>query len=42
MRINFATTQEPVFWSTLQRLCAEQAFHYNGRQQNPNVNARVQ
>jgi DNA-binding transcriptional MocR family regulator len=24
MRINFATTQEPVFWSTLQRLCAEQ------------------
>ena len=24
MRINFATTQEPLFWSTLQRLCAEQ------------------
>ncbi len=24
MRINFATTQEPVFWATLQRLCAEQ------------------
>jgi DNA-binding transcriptional MocR family regulator len=24
MRINFATTQEPVFWNTLQRLCAEQ------------------
>jgi DNA-binding transcriptional MocR family regulator len=24
MRINFATTQEPVFWTTLQRLCAEQ------------------
>ena len=24
MRINFATTQEPVFWETLQRLCAEQ------------------
>ena len=23
MRINFATTQEPVFWGTLQRLCAE-------------------
>ncbi|RFO94964.1 PLP-dependent aminotransferase family protein [Rhodoferax lacus] len=23
MRINFATTQEPLFWSTLQRLCAE-------------------
>ena len=22
MRINFATTQEPLFWSTLQRLCA--------------------
>ena len=25
MRINFATTQEPRFWRTLQRLCAEQA-----------------
>jgi DNA-binding transcriptional MocR family regulator len=24
MRINFATTQEPVFWDTLRRLCAEQ------------------
>jgi len=24
MRINFATTQEPVLWETLQRLCAEQ------------------
>jgi DNA-binding transcriptional MocR family regulator len=24
MRINFATTLEPVFWETLQRLCAEQ------------------
>jgi DNA-binding transcriptional MocR family regulator len=24
MRINFATTQEPVFWSLLQRLCAQQ------------------
>ena len=24
MRINFATTQEPLFWSTLRRLCAEQ------------------
>ncbi len=24
MRINFATTQEPLFWRTLQRLCAEQ------------------
>ncbi len=24
MRINFATTQEPLFWSTLQRLCPEQ------------------
>ena len=24
MRINFATTQEPVFWATLQRLCGEQ------------------
>ncbi len=24
MRINFSTTQEPVFWATLQRLCAEQ------------------
>ena len=24
MRINFATTQEPVFWASLQRLCAEQ------------------
>jgi DNA-binding transcriptional MocR family regulator len=24
MRINFATTQEPVFWETLQSLCAEQ------------------
>lgn len=24
MRINFSTTQEPLFWSTLQRLCAEQ------------------
>ncbi len=25
MRINFATTQEPLFWNTLQRLCAEQS-----------------
>lgn len=25
MRINFATTQESVFWATLQKLCAEQA-----------------
>jgi DNA-binding transcriptional MocR family regulator len=24
MRINFATTQEPVFWSLLQRMCAQQ------------------
>ena len=26
MRINFATTQEPAFWITLQRLCAKQEW----------------